>query len=92
MFVTFKIVDFDLFPDLRVPTIEIYRYSDNSLVASLARGETYEDGFYSEFFTDYDRTTMYFKLIAPSVRLNMISFLGRPFKIFDYLIWSIKLK
>ena len=52
-------------------TVEVYRYSDNSLVDTLVPDRNYQTGFWTSFLTNYDRTGMYFKLIAPSVRLTM---------------------
>ena len=78
MYAQFEIEDYDSNNKAdfysRVPVIEVYRYTDNSLVATLNRGDSYSKGFYSEFLINYDRTAMYFKIIAPTVRLTMTSF------------------
>ena len=56
----------------RVPVIEVYRYTDNTLVATLTREKTHMNGgFFTGLLTNYDRKSMYFKIIAPTVRLTM---------------------
>ena len=57
--------------DSLAPTIEVYRYSDDSYVDTLVRGQLSNTGFWTSLLTGYDRSAMYFKLVAPSVRLNM---------------------
>ena len=64
----------------RVPTVEIYRYSDKSLVTTLYAknaGSWISGGVpgYSlttDDFTDFDETAMYFKFIAPSERMTKL--------------------
>ena len=65
----------------RVPTIEIYRYSDKSLVTTLnakTAGQWTTGGtgikefeLKTDDFTDFDETAMYFKFIAPSVGMTI---------------------
>lgn len=80
LFVKFTFDDFDYNKPAnyysRVPVIEVYRYTDNTLVATLTRETTHKDtekigGFYTGLLTNYDRESMYFKIIAPTVRLTM---------------------
>ena len=53
----------------RVPTVEVYRYSDNEMVKTLAADNSYSSGVRTGIFFDFDKTAMYLKLIAPSARL-----------------------
>ena len=55
----------------KVPTVEIYRYSDNALVTNLTVESANSDGLSSGIFTDFDESTMYLKFIAPSVRMTI---------------------
>ena len=72
-FVYFEIDDFDYrtAAESRLPFVEVYRYSDKTLVASLTKEQNMANGFYTGLLTDYDRKSMYFKIIAPTVRLTM---------------------
>ena len=58
-----------------VPKVEVYRYSDKAMVASLAADSEFatstEAGVKTGLFADFDPTGMYLKFIAPSVRLTL---------------------
>ena len=77
VYVYYELEDFDYTKEAdyysRVPVTEVYRYSDNTLVASLNREKTLSKGFYTGLLTNYDRKSMYFKIVAPFVRLTMTS-------------------
>ena len=58
-----------------VPKVEVYRYSDNAMVASLTAESEYststEAGVKTGLFADFDPVGMYLKFLAPSVRLTL---------------------
>ena len=78
VYITFGINETLSSPELyysRVPTVELYRYSDNTMVKSLIAEDSFVDseaaGVKTGIYSDFDQAAMYFKFIAPSVRLNL---------------------
>lgn len=59
----------------RVPRVEIYRYSDNAIVASLGTSLSLPKtgALKTEEYTDFNETQMYFKFTAPSERNDKVN-------------------